>query len=65
LPEIAEALLDVFAEGRGLFAGAAGVGERLRVLPVLFHLMWQSQLVANLTGGPLSTSTIVRSNGPR
>jgi hypothetical protein len=62
VPEIAEALLDVFAEGRGLFEGAAGVGERLRVLPVLFHLMWQGELVANLTGGPLSTSTIVRTN---
>jgi hypothetical protein len=24
--------------------------------------MWQGELVANLTGGPLSTSTIVRTN---
>jgi hypothetical protein len=65
VPEIAEALLDVFAEGRGLFAGAGLVGERLRVLPVLFHLMWQGKLVANLTGGPLSTSTMVCTNGAR
>jgi hypothetical protein len=47
VPGIAEALLEVFAEGRGLFAGAAGVAERLRVLPVLFHLMWRGELVAN------------------
>jgi len=65
VPEIAEALLEVFAEGRGLFTGAGLVGERLRVLPVLFHLMWQGKLVANLTGGPLSTSTMVRTNGAR
>ena len=65
VPGIAEALLEVFTEGRGLFAGAGLVGERLRALPVLFHLMWQGRLVANLTGGPLSTSTVVRTSGSR
>jgi hypothetical protein len=65
VPEIADALVDVFAEPNGLFAGAALVGERLRVLPVLYHLMWQGRLVANLTGGPLSAPSIVRTSGSR
>jgi hypothetical protein len=37
VPEVPAALLEVFAQGTGLFAGAALVRERLRVLPVLFH----------------------------
>lgn len=65
VPEIADALLEVFAEARGLFDGATAVGERLRVLPVLFHLMWHGLLVANLTGGPLGASTILRTGGSR
>jgi TnsA-like endonuclease N terminal len=65
VPEIAAALLEVFDEGRGLFAGATLVGERLGVLPVLFHLMWHGQLVADLPGGPLGASTIVRTGGAR
>jgi hypothetical protein len=58
-PEIATALLEVFTQGRGLFAGADLVGDRLGVLPVIFHLLWQDRLRANLTGGPLCASTIV------
>jgi hypothetical protein len=64
-PEITEALMEVFGQSRGLFDGAAAVGERLGVLPVLFHLMWQGRLVANLTGGPLGASTIVRTGQRR
>jgi len=48
-----------------MFDGATAVGDRLRVLPVLFHLMWHGRLVANLTGGPLGASTIVRTGGRR
>ena len=65
VPEIAGVLREVFAGGRGLFAGAELAGERIRVLPVLFHLMWQGQLTADLAAGPLSASTVVRSGGPR
>lgn len=65
VPEIAESLLEVFTQARGLFDGAAAVGERLEVLPVLFHLMWQGRLQANLTVGPLGASTIVRAGRPR
>jgi hypothetical protein len=65
VPEIAGVLREVFAGGRGLFAGAELAGERIGVLPVLFHLMWQGQLTADLAVGPLSASTVVRSGGPR
>jgi hypothetical protein len=65
VPEIAEALLEVFAWGRGLSAGAALAGEPIHVLPVLFHLMWQGRLVASLTGAPLSGSVIVSASGMR
>lgn len=65
VPEVAARLLQVFAGGMGLFAGAGLVGERLRVLPVLFHLMWRGQLAADLAGGPLGASTVVRSGALR
>ena len=65
VPEIAAVLLEVFAGGRGLFEGAGLAGDRLRVLPVLFHLMWQRQLTADLAAGPLAVSTVVRAGGTR
>lgn len=43
-----------------LFAGASQVGDRLAVLPVLYHLLWRQSLVADLLSGPLSTDTEVR-----
>jgi hypothetical protein len=58
VPGVAAVLLDVFAGGRGLFEGAELAGDRLRVLPVLFHLMWHRQLTADLAV-PLSTSAVV------
>jgi hypothetical protein len=65
VPEVAGVLLEIFARGRGLSAGAALAREPIRVLPVLFHLMWQGRLVASLTGGPLSGSVIVSASGTR
>jgi hypothetical protein len=64
VPGTAAVLLEAFAGGRGLFEGAELAGDRLRVLPVLFHLMWQRQLAADLTV-PLSMSTVVHAGGPR
>jgi hypothetical protein len=64
VPEIAAVLLAVFAGGRGLFEGAELAGDRLRVLPVLFHLMWQRQLVTDLAAGPLGAATVVHAGGP-
>jgi hypothetical protein len=58
--DLAETLAGVFAEERMLFAGAAAAGDRLRVLPVLFHLMWRGDLAADLLSGPLGPSAMVR-----
>jgi hypothetical protein len=65
VPEVAAVLLEAFAGGRGLFEGAELAGDRLRVLPVLFHLMWQRQLAADLAAAPLSVATIVHAGGMR
>jgi len=62
---IAAALVGVFADGRGLFARAELAGERLRVLPVLFHLMWWGRLVADLSQEPLGPATLVRTGDRR
>jgi hypothetical protein len=62
VPGIASALLEAFAGGRGLFEGAELAGDRLRTLPVLFHLMWQRQLAADLSV-PLGMATVVHAGG--
>ena len=62
VPEVAAVLLEAFAGGRGLAEGTELAGDRLRVLPVLFHLMWQRQLAADLTV-PLGTSAVVHAGG--
>jgi hypothetical protein len=62
VPEVATGLLEAFAGGRGLFEGAGKAGDRLRVLPVLFHLMWCRRLAADLTA-PLGALTVVRPGG--
>jgi hypothetical protein len=58
-PEIAERLRAVFAEPGPLFVGADAVGERIGVLPVLFHLAWRQVLVADLDAAPLAAATVV------
>ena len=65
VPGIAVVLLEAFAGGRGLFEGAELAGDRLRVPPVLFCLMWQRQLTADLACGPLGPSTVVRTGVAR
>ena len=57
---VAGALMEAFAAGAPLFAGAAPAGDRLKVLPVLFHLMWRGDLAADLACGPLGPATLVR-----
>ena len=61
--EVADRLLEVFAQPRPLFAGAAEVGDRLAVLPVLYHLMWRQVLAADLTAEPLGPSCLVGLGG--
>lgn len=48
LPGVAAALREVFADPRGLLEGAEVVGDPIAVLPVLFHLLWQRELHAEL-----------------
>ena len=47
-PDVARLLLKAFAEPAPLMAGAAAAGDPLAVLPVLFRLMWQQVLTADL-----------------
>jgi hypothetical protein len=56
---LAAALLETFAGRASLMTGAAGVGDPIAVLPVLFHLLWRGRLLANLTA-PLGSDTEVR-----
>lgn len=57
-PGVADALRHVFAVPAPLLAGAAEIGDSLAVLPVLFHLMWQRELAADLRSGPLGPSSV-------
>lgn len=56
----AEVLRRAFASPAPLLDGAAEAGDSLAVLPVLFHLMWQGELAADLDCGPLGPSSTVR-----
>jgi hypothetical protein len=58
-PGIADALRLAFASPAFLSAGVAVVGDNIAVLPVLFHLMWRRVLAADLSAGPLSSSSLV------
>lgn len=57
---LADRLREVFAEPLRLLAGVEQVGDRLAVLPVLYHLLWRHELVADLTAAPLGACTVVR-----
>lgn len=61
--DVANRLVEVFAEPRPLFAGAAEVGDRLSVLPVLYHLMWRQVLSADLSADALGPSCAVGPGG--
>ena len=47
---IAARLLEAFEEPAPMQEGVRAVGDRLVVLPVLFHLMWSGVLAADLQG---------------
>jgi hypothetical protein len=61
---VAGLLVEVFATPLGLMDGAAGVGDPIAVLPVLFHLLWRHLLAANLAR-PLSEMSVVAVAGAR
>jgi hypothetical protein len=64
VPGVAAALMEAFAGGRVLFDGAEAAGDRLRTLPVLYHLIWQLKLAADLSV-PLGPATAVWPGGNR
>jgi hypothetical protein len=57
---VANRLREVFTEPQLLLAGAERIGDRLAVLPVLYHLLWQHELTADLIAAPLGAATVVR-----
>jgi hypothetical protein len=61
--ELGARLREVFADPLPLFAGAERAGDRLAVLPVLYHLMWQHVLGADLTSAPLGADSVVHLTG--
>jgi hypothetical protein len=61
--EVVDRLRLVCGQPRPLFEATAEVGERLAVLPALFHLMWRRVLVADLDTEPLHAASLVRVAG--
>ena len=56
-------LVDAFASPRPLLAGALAVGDRIAVLPSLFHLMWAGILSADLESSLLDGGSMVSTAG--
>ena len=63
-PEVSGLLREVFAGGEELLAGAEMAGDPIGVLPVLFHLMWRGDLLADV-GVPMHDATIVSTRAAR
>ena len=57
--EVGLRLLEAFAQPKGLWEGAGQAGDRLQVLPVLFHLLWSGALSADLSGALLGIESPV------
>jgi len=57
-PGVAEAVRSAFWSPAPLVAQAAEIGDPIAVLPVVFHLLWQGLLTADLSR-PLSDHTLV------
>ncbi len=55
-------LLEVFGPGMALMEGAEAAGDPIATLPVLFHLLWRRELLADLSL-VLSHRTVVRRAG--
>ncbi|WP_238845646.1 TnsA-like heteromeric transposase endonuclease subunit [Nocardia terpenica] len=61
--DYAGALMRLFMEPSPLLRTAERAGDRIAVLPVLFHLLWAGALTADLTVAPLSAATMVTTTG--
>jgi hypothetical protein len=58
LTQVAEGLRAVVCEPRPLMEAACEVGDPVAVLPVLFHLMWRHELLAEMSV-PLGPDTVL------
>ncbi|MGN9843736.1 TnsA-like heteromeric transposase endonuclease subunit [Nonomuraea sp. H19] len=52
-------LLEAFAAPVPLMIGVSQVGDPLRLLPALFHLLWSQRLVTDLTSALLSAASVL------
>jgi hypothetical protein len=57
--DLAVRALEVFAQPTPLFADAEQVGDRLAVLPLLYHLLWRRVLVVDLGSVLLGPDSVV------
>jgi hypothetical protein len=62
--QIGARLLAVFGQERRLIEGAEAVGDPLRVLPVVLHLIWRGVLTVALDA-PLDDRSMVKAAGKR
>lgn len=65
VPSVAGRLVEQLSGPVALDDLAAMAGDRLAVLPTLFHLLWRGVIDADLAAAPLSGSTMVHRDGPR
>lgn len=56
---VAGRLVEACTGGKVVAEVAAGVGDRLAVLPVLFHLLWTGVLETDLRASPLGPAAVV------
>jgi len=58
-------LVEAFARSAPLMTTVEAVGDRIAVLPSLFHLMWTGVLTTDLTTAPLTGASLVSVRGDR
>jgi hypothetical protein len=64
-PGVAERLVGAFSRPRPLFDGVAEIGDRIAVLPVLYHLLWCGLLEADLSTALHPATVVGRRMGAR
>ncbi len=57
-PDLERKLVCAFTQPRSLIDAAVSTGDSIRVLPVLFHLLWLGRLTGDLSK-PLGNATIL------
>jgi hypothetical protein len=58
--EVALRLRAAFEQPTPLVAGVEAIGDRIMLLPAVFHLMWRQELLADLTRERLGPATVVQ-----